>query len=82
MHPEIKKFWEGIGKVWEQTEPNNDLELTNAPLYCWFDKDNSYQRLIVAAPANGTLVYRHPGYEAAWVCEKEMLKIIRMKAFL
>jgi hypothetical protein len=69
MHSEIKKFWECVGRVWEQTKPNIDLGLTSVPLY-WFDKDNSLQRLIVAAPFNGKLVYRHPGHENAWVCEK------------
>lgn len=80
MNPKIEKFWKHFGKVFVQTEPNEDLGLTNVPIY-WFDRDNSLQRLIIAAPYNGILVYRHPAHESDWICEDLMIRIIRQKVF-
>jgi hypothetical protein len=80
MHLEVKRFWERLGQVLIQTEPNDSIGLTNVTIY-WFDKDNSSQRIIIAAPVKGTLVYRVLA-STSWVNEDIMLKIIRLKAFL
>jgi len=71
MHPEIRKFWEVDGKeVVYLDKPAG--QMTNVPMYL-------VDGMIVACPYFGNIVYR---LFDQWHHEKEMLRFVRLKAFL
>jgi hypothetical protein len=82
MHPDIQKFWEEIGEV--------DLTLS-APIVYWVVQmrhdGKLFQQFVIAEEWNGgpqdgpeqPTKYR---YDEEWYSEEEMLRLIKIKAFL
>lgn len=77
MHPEIKKFWEQIGKVdFTLIAPNGYYVVEVEGLKYVFAKD------WVGSPQDGPEQPTKYFYKGITYSEKEMLKIISLKAFL
>lgn len=71
MHPEIKKFWEEAG--WEIENENQELSGTVTAT-----KKIDFAMGIIETIAFGN----EHRYNGKWFTEEEMLRIIRMHAFL
>lgn len=71
MHPEIRAFWETLGEV--DLTPSAPHVYYVVKLY----SNNGY--VMIAAISNNTAVY---WYDEVSYTESQMLRIIRLKAFL
>lgn len=71
MHPEIKKFWEEIGEV--------DLTLSAPIVYYVVQRKSDLQYITIAEITDDSATYY---YNDSSYTEDEMLRIIRMDAFL
>ena len=69
MHTEIRKFWNSIGFTFEMPGTKS----------VWFSKNGEL--------SGGHIIYHHTGsdeyyWDHSWYNEEEMLRIVKLKAFL
>jgi len=75
MHPEIKKFWENVGVVNCIDEPTDHI--TNVPYYY---VNIGIRSLTIAAKWYGDGLFYH--LNDKWYSEEDMLRMVKLKAFL
>lgn len=75
MHPEIKNFWESTGCTVEEVPDDN---YPNGKVFCKIDSDTYTMSIVARYNVAGEFIYIFYGPKT----EKEMLRIVKLKAFL
>jgi hypothetical protein len=84
MHPEIKKFWEDAGyKVDSHISQGEMVGLDNLMINkLWYAYKPEEGPLCVADISERKQYYHYPHLKKFLLSEKQMLKIIKLKAFI